>query len=329
MPLENDLEDAILQATNAERLSHCVTVQTLWSGYGEILRVALEGQGAPPSVVVKRVRWPTEVEHPRGWATSRSHERKVRSYEVEANFYRDYAGATSGDARVPTLLAEQPVDDGVFLILEDLDAAGFSGRRTDLNRDERDACLRWLAHFHATHLGASPDGLWPTGTYWHLQTRPDELAKIEGTRLHAAAAALDARLRETPFQTLVHGDAKVANFCFAPQSTPNARVAAVDFQYVGGGCGIQDVAYFIGSCLDEDACERHEGELLDTYFNFLATSVREKHPSVDVDALCAQWRDLYPVAWTDFYRFLAGWSPDHWKVHTYTKRLATEVLDAL
>lgn len=322
--LEPALTAAILRATGATRISAFSRVQTLWSGYGEILRVALEGAGCPQSVVVKRVRWPSEATHPRGWATSRSHERKVRSYEVEANFYRHHATKSDAHLRVPTLIAEQPLDDGVFLILEDLDSAGFTGRRTTLSDSEVDACLRWLAHFHATHLNASPDGLWPTGTYWHLQTRPDELAKIAGTPLHAAAATLDAKLRDTPFQTLVHGDAKVANFCFGPRS-----VAAVDFQYVGGGCGIKDVAYFIGSCFDEDACQLRQEELLDRYCSHLHTAVARRHPAVDGDALCQQWRELYPVAWTDFYRFLAGWSPDHWKVHAYTKRLSAQVLGAL
>ena len=52
-------------ATVAER------VQSLWSGYGEIVRVQLEG-AAVPSVIVKRVEPPTEADHPRGWNTDLS-----------------------------------------------------------------------------------------------------------------------------------------------------------------------------------------------------------------------------------------------------------------
>ena len=51
--------------------------------------------------------------------------------------------------------------------------------------------------------------------------------------------------------------------------------------------------------------------------------------AVDFAALEQDWRALYPVAWTDFYRFLQGWSPGHWKLHRYSERLAREVLDAL
>ena len=50
---------------------------------------------------------------------------------------------------------------------------------------------------------------------------------------------------------------------------------------------------------------------------------------IDLDALESDWRGLYPVAWTDFVRFLRGWSPGHWKIHRYSARLAREVLEAL
>jgi thiamine kinase-like enzyme len=123
----------------------------------------------------------------------------------------------------------------------------------------------------------------------------------------------------------VNGDAKLANFCFSD----DGRVAAVDFQYVGGGCGMKDVAYFLGSCLCEDECERQEAALLDYYFRALEAALETRAKQVDFSALEANWRDLYPVAWTDFFRFLQGWSPGHWKIHRYSERLAREVLEIL
>jgi aminoglycoside phosphotransferase (APT) family kinase protein len=133
-------------------------------------------------------------------------------------------------------------------------------------------------------------------------------------------------LKQAPFQTIVHGDAKLANFCFSPDGS---EVAAVDFQYVGGGCGMKDVAYFIGSCLDEDECEKMESELLDIYFKALKKSLLIHHPLLDAEQVEQVWRPLYPVAWTDFYRFLQGWSPGHWKIHRYTNELARAVLKNL
>ncbi len=86
---------------------------------------------------------------------------------------------------------------------------------------------------------------------------------MEDVELKQAAIRIDQILRASPYQTFVHGDAKLANFCF---SSDGLQVAAVDFQYVGGGCGIKDVAYFISSCLHEEDCERYEDELLAWYF---------------------------------------------------------------
>ena len=234
-------------------------IQELWSGYGEIVRIpADEG-----TVVVKRVRASKAQHHPRGWATDRSHERKVRSYEVETAWYRDYSTRCDARCRVPVCLALDEGEDGVVITLEDLDGAGYPCRLGKVGAVEIAACLRWLAHFHATFMGCPPEGLWPVGTYWHLETRPDEWDALEDQPLKAAASKIDAKLASARFQTLVHGDAKLANFCFAEDGS---RVAAVDFQYVGGGCGMKDVAYFVGSCLDERECDDQEEVLLETYF---------------------------------------------------------------
>lgn len=217
-----------------------------------------------------------------------------------------------------------------LLLLEDLDASGYPRRLTRVSPPQVRLCLRWLAEFHATFLRENPrppDGLWATGTYWHLATRPDELAALNDRALQAAAPAIDAALNQASYQTLVHGDAKLANFCFSPPGEPaGERVAALDFQYVGGGCGMKDVAYFLGSCLDEERIERQEGELLDTYFHFLTAALDRCQSNLDQSALVTEWRDLYPIAWTDFHRFLKGWSPTHWKLTDYSERLVRETL---
>ena len=315
----------ILRSTGASALSNIETVQNLWSGYGKIMRCGLIGSDLK-SVIVKHVHWPDAHHHPRGWNTSRSHDRKVKSYQVETAWYAQWATRCSGACRIPECLALETHGDEIFMVLEDLDAAGFPARRTSVSTDEIRACLSWLAHFHATFMGESPASLWETGTYWHLETRPDELNELTDPALKNAATAIDQKLNESPFQTLVHGDAKLANFCF---STDGQRVAAVDFQYVGGGCGMKDVAYFLGSCLCEEECERQESTLLNFYFQTLETALKQSGKTIDFQTLEADWRALYPVAWTDFFRFLQGWSPGHWKIHRYSERLAREVLDQL
>ena len=171
-----------------------------------------------------------------------------------------------------------------------------------------------------------PAELWPVGTYWHLDTRPDELQVLEDIKLKNAAEKIDRQLQDSPYQTFVHGDAKLANFCF---SDDGKNVAAVDFQYIGGGCGMKDVAYFISSCLYEKECERLETELLDIYFAELTTALTRRQVPVDPEAVEKDWRTLYPVAWTDFHRFLKGWSPGHWKIHSYSERMAYKVVTQL
>jgi len=311
------LQSIILQSTGASALSLKGVIQNLWSGYGKIIRVGLE-DAAIESVVVKHVQLPKSSNHPRGWNTDIGHQRKVKSYEVESTWYRIYSQRSA--ARLPQCLAIETVDDEVVIVLEDLDAAGYSLRKSSVTWAEIESCLAWLAQFHASYMGQVPEGLWEVGTYWHLDTRPQELEVLDDTLLRAAAPAIDKLLSTCRYQTFVHGDAKLANFCFSE----DGRVAGVDFQYVGGGCGMKDVAYFIGSCLREKDCERLEAQILDTYFEHLQNALIERN-----EALEAEWRSLYRVAWADFHRFLKGWSPGHWKINSYSERITKEVIDRL
>lgn len=311
-----DLEWVVRRAGASGARSHAF-VQRLWSGYGAIHRVWLEG-GPHETVIVKVVTPPSSASHPRGWASDRSDTRKRRSYEIEQHWYATYAARCDEVCRVPKCLAREATEGGWRLLLEDLDAAGYGGRSAD---GYVEACLDWLAAFHATFVGVAPDCLWPVGTYWHLATRPDELEVMADRRLKAAAAAIDEALSSSRFMTFVHGDAKLANFCFG-----DGRVAAVDFQYVGGGCGMKDVAYFLGGAARTSALERRGDAWLDHYFARLRARLSA---DVDADALEAEWRALYPYAWADFNRFLSGWAPGHEKLEPYGARLTEEVLRAL
>ena len=324
-PMHKDFPTIIKQVTGASAIELVEVIQELWSGYGTIRRYQLSG-GERERVVVKHVHITDQAVHPRGWNTDRSHLRKLHSYKVETAWYAGWSVRCDTSCAVPHCLALETRDDETLMVLEDLDESGFPERRQSVGEMEILTCLRWLANFHATFMGCHPVGLWEQGTYWHLGTRPDELAALTDLPLKRAAAEIDRRLRDARYQSLVHGDAKLANFCF---STTGQQVAAVDFQYVGGGCGMKDVAYFIGSCLMEEDCERLESRLLDYYFNALKEALAHLHPLVDASDVEAEWRKLFPLAWTDFHRFLKGWSPGHWKLNAYSERMARQVVDAL
>lgn len=316
-----DLEQLVGAALGVDGAALGRRIQLLWGGYGEIRRVALRG-GSVPSVVVKCVTPPPAAEVEPDAAALRSHRRKLRSYDVERAFYARYAERCGPGCRVARALHLEPLENGWLFVLEDLDAAGFDRRLARPSEREIAACLAWLAEFHATFLGERPAALWASGSYWHLATRPDELDALSEPTLRDAAPLLDAALDGAQFRTFVHGDAKLQNFCFDRRGA----VAAVDFQYVGGGPGIKDVAYFLSSCLSPAACESSAPRYLDVYFEALARAVESRAAGIDAGALEQEWRSLYPVAWADFYRFLLGWSKERVRFDAYSRRLTEQAL---
>lgn len=301
------------------------TLQTLWGGYGELVRLHLI-QAPTSSIIIKQITLPKPKVHPRGWNTDLSHQRKLDSYQVELNWYQDYANAVSTHCPVPRCLYVEQRDNELILVLEDLATCGFPIVKTDTSISEAKACLTWLANFHAEHLYVEPNGLWQTGTYWHLDTRPDELEALTDLPLKHAAVKIDETLKNSRYQTLVHGDAKLANFCFSEDGN---QVAAVDFQYIGKGCGMKDVILFISSAVMPEQCADLENELLDHYFTQLKIALLRLGNTKASKDIEQEWRPLFCIAWADFQRFVKGWSPDHWKINGYTEGLKERALGIL
>lgn len=271
----------VREVTSAEAISGVRIIRSLWAGYGTIARVGLVGREVP-EVVVKEVR-----PAPSSRESAVSDARKQRSYAVEAAFYTSYAPTLGERVRVPRLLGHREWPSARVLVLEDLARSGFDAPPTTAG------ILAWLARFHAATLGVAPEGLWGTGTYWHLATRQEELARMQDACLRAKAAQLDAELSSARYVALVHGDAKPSNFL----GSRSKGVAAVDFQYVGAGVGVKDVAYLL-----DGEPERDESAHLDRYLEALADAVGPRGPDV-----AREWRALYPLAKEDFRRFLDGW----------------------
>ena len=323
MPSASSLElRHIAEALQLSRLEKVESIQSLWSGYGELYRAA-SADNPKQTFIVKSVQLPKVASHPRGWTGQRGHERKVRSYEVESAWYADYASKFLPLCPMPKAQYLHKTPDGFILVLSDLDAQGFTSRPRALSGQDLTPYLRWLANFHAQGLGAQVDGLWDPGSYWHLATRPDELEAIDDERLKRLAPAIDKRLRDAKNQTVIHGDAKLANFCV---TTSGSSVAMVDFQYVGRGCGIQDVAYFLSSALSPTECADRESEALSIYFDALKEAVEDRKVA---ESVIEEWTTLYKWAWADFVRFLAGWAPSHYKLDRYSLELTSDVLEEL
>ncbi len=294
-------------------------IQSLWGGYGELVRVTY----STCSVIIKHVKLPKPSEHPRGWNTDRSHQRKLHSYQVEVNWYTHFSREVSTRCRVPQGLKTFQSENEWLIVMEDLAEAGFPKVITDAKLEHLRACLAWVANFHARYIGVRSDKLWHIGTYWHLATRPDELEALQDTELKNAAQLIDQTLSQAKFKTLVHGDAKLANFCFDREES---SVAAVDFQYVGHGCAMKDVALFMSSAVKPERCAEMEVWVLDTYFAQLQQALMVYQPNLDPNEVEREWRPLFAVAWADFQRFVKGWSPDHWKINPYTEALTRRAL---
>ncbi len=312
-----ELQERILNATSANSITKVDFVQSLWSDFGALERVWLDGYDYE-SIVIKRIIPPTEMNHPRGWNSDVSSQRKLKSYEIERSWYEEYVNKLPSDIKTPEFLFYIELNNERVLGMEDLLSAGFELPYAD-NSTCFNRCLEWLAKFHAFHMNNSGEGLWEIGTYWHLDTRKDEWDAMDPGTLKDAASDIDQKLNQCKFQTLVHGDAKPANFCFTPDF---GQVAAVDFQYVGKGCGMKDLIYLMSSTLSEDHLLKEDKRIVDRYFDLLEQALKEyERNEIDFQSLRKEWQLMYVMAWMDFARFLEGWSPKHPRFNRYVKEV--------
>ena len=66
--------------------------------------------------------------HPRNWNTNSSHLRKLKSYEVEINWYKNYNSFRDENSYLPNLISSKNEKDHIIILLEDLDSSGYPKR---------------------------------------------------------------------------------------------------------------------------------------------------------------------------------------------------------
>jgi len=306
---------------NAISVEYQQFIQSVWSGYGAIERYLVHYSNHTEHVVLKRINKEAVSSHPRGWNNDFAHQRKQDSYRNELLFYSQY-NVENTAARTAGLKHHFETDSHHYLLLEDLSHSGFI---TDCNYETNhiESALQWLANFHAFWIDKSTPDLWPKGNYWHLATRPMEFEAMAESPLKQAASKIDQTLSAARFKTLIHGDAKLANFLFNQQSA-----AAVDFQYVGRGIGSSDFVYFIGSVFTEQQLEYHYSDYTRLYFSYLESALKQNGFD-QTEALIEEWQNLLSMAWADFQRFIAGWKPGHKKDHSFSHKQTEIALAAL
>ncbi|WOO76664.1 uncharacterized protein LOC62_01G000289 [Vanrija pseudolonga] len=244
-------------------------LQTLWAGYGSISSFsAVDKSGSSHALILKLVA------PPRGASQDEGHRRKMLSYGVEQHFYSAVVPTLHLPSEVGIASVIATSGDGVIAtVLEDLRPRfPVSGeRRGELSAAQVSAALLWLGKFHAASWGygkgqldafvlppllETEDGkkaLWLNGGYTYLATRMSEFATLQRGRGEwsvlaeldgagnspASLAALFLEPRGRAYESLIHGDVKSENL-FA--NARGDRVAFFDFQYVGVGLGVCDLA---------------------------------------------------------------------------------------
>ena len=333
----------------------------LWAGYGHIYRIHIEDASRSRRFtrILKSITppIPSQDDDP-----DEGHKRKVLSYRIESNFYRNFSKklrhedkGLDDQANVPRMYGSVLVPNGdgnssgelQVLLLEDL-SINFpilTERRGRLDHDQVVKAIGWLAKFHAAFWNVedhrdlpiqdwcpSPieawkdrwmgEGLWQQGGYSYLSTRTSELESIHPEHdewgalgLHANSElpeALDWWLNQPEDRSrlsLIHGDVKAANMAFSQSKACNLAMAMYDFQYVGKGLGVQDLAKFLTTSIPAHYLAEKGGEeqLLRLYHDELVQSLPQGH-RYPFDELMQDWE----VALVSWVRFLAGWSGGFW-----------------
>ena len=289
-------------------------IATLWAGMGSIVKVKCQtSAGSERTIIAKHIR----CRNPRSFGDKR----KAASYHVEAAFYSKYSaelsdqhicckglhvednsGGEKGDEEAKITIVMTPLPNATIHRMSD---------------DTARAAVRSVARLHAHFWGRSKseaavrNGLAPQGTYWYLDTRPDEYDAMSrhglSGKLKRAARDIDEALKSHMYQTICHGDLKSCNMSL---SADPRHVTFVDFQYVGKACCAKDLAYLFvcGMDVDDDFEERQEEEMLRLYIDELRTNgvgdVGNDDGTVPtIDVL----RDALDLAYCDLYRWMLGW----------------------
>ena len=230
------------------------------------------------------------------------------------------------------------------MILEDVARAppGTSltdGQPNGFTSEETHLIVSQLAHFHAQfwkHPQLDDFRVWSVGGYYTGRKRMEFKEHVEehwsrvieqlgdvlpvpshktlGARLHRNQHALNRIYEKPHLMTLVHGDFKISNIFLhklPPSPAPpgegrekETSVHVIDWQWVGQGCGVVDLAYFLATspCL---SMVNHDSmkETVTLYHAILKSKGVTQYPLKEV------WTD-FRLAFIDFlvYAICCKWT---------------------
>lgn len=213
---------------------------------------------------------------------SRSTASLQRLYQREVSFYQHLAEHVA--TRTPRCyFAERDVSDNFLLLLEDLSPSAVIDQFVGVSLGTARAGLAALAGLHGpTHARDElHDAAWLRGVSDELRPLYSAVLPVLFDQfLERYDARIDDELRDvvttlksrltlfsdysTPYPCVTHGDFRTDNLLI-DACGGTVALAVVDWQTVGVGSPLLDVAYFLTTSLSPEDCDRYEFELLDYY----------------------------------------------------------------
>lgn len=238
-------------------------------------------QDAPASVIVKV---PATDEGSRAAAVA------FHLYEREVHFYRSLASGAG--IRTPGCLYGDidPASGRFVLILEDLSPAAVVDQLDGLGADQMSLALEQAAALHAaTWADSSLEGLeWLVFGRQQAPTMSEMMAPLASTFIERYGDRLDVTCVDLVQQlsaraadywagpggplAVVHNDFRPDNMLFAAKGGA-IPLAVVDWQTVGLGHGLTDVAFLAGTSMETAGRREHEGALVREYHDRLTCTV--------------------------------------------------------
>ena len=246
---------------------------------GDIYQVAIEYEvadpGQPDSVVVKL---------PSSFEENRSQGVALGMFEAEVRFYRELADQVS--VGLPAVM-HADIHSGTaefVIVMEDLSDLTRVDQSVGMSAQQALAAVNVLAHVHAAWWGraATEDLEWiPTMTGPRIEFVDQLLTQIlpvftEGFAGYLPEGGLEIYERfagnylkinrvlagRSPW-TIVHQDYRVDNLLFGPEGS--GQVVVLDWQGIGRGPGVYDLAYILGGSMDPDLRRANEKTLVRAY----------------------------------------------------------------
>ena len=211
------------------------------------------------------------------------------AYRREISFYRELANRT-GIAIPPVIFAEfDSATEKFILIMGDLAPAVPGDQTKGVTLAQAGLALDEAAKLHASHWGnlTIADLPWLMGTAGAFQLNQAMMVQLWARfldRFGDKIGVSSMEVGETIVDTfdkymfgyqgprcLIHNDFRPDNMAFAGPDG-GRPITVFDWQTVGVGCGMNDVAYFMGGALSAEMRKLHEPTLVKRYHEALTQS---------------------------------------------------------